>query len=558
MTKKVLLFVLITAAAAAEICMYRNHRILNISKAAEDPAEKIRILEKASGGLFSHESVHYEMGKAAFDLGQQNIRDRNRSLSFFLQSAESFNRSLGLNPASPFVHLLFARTLSHLEYYNVSRWPDFFDEYKKAARLTGHHSEIRYQVAQVFLYRWENLNESDRRFAVDTLSSVLREGWRDKLDKILQIWNLTVGDEDVLRAVLPVDASVYRKTARFIGEKSLSLPFRHDLLVRAEMMDFDEARIIHDRGVREYQYYRMDEAEKQLMSSLRILDRVKFYDVFWDEEAVNRVMVKNLRRSLHLHLAKCLIEQGKGLKEVSPHIDRYLDLAGQQHEVSELISYLESRHFIPEKMAPNFEDLSRLAFQIKLYFKNNRYRDIVALGNLMGKSLVVVPETKKEEYVDLLLLLGESYQKVDYIFEAARLLEMAFEADKKNLQTLLHLRQNYTFLNMSDKLNEVNARIKDMVFPPEKEYRNRIIDKRRHFPQKMLFDGEKKIVALTFQTNGNRGKPLISVFFNGRIIWEDYLPEEKVSVTLDTLPGSNLLEIQAVNMPVQLEKISVS
>ncbi|MBN1271302.1 MAG: hypothetical protein JXB26_03435 [Candidatus Aminicenantes bacterium] len=555
--KKGIVFVLIFFAAVADICIYRNQWLYNRAKKMTNLADKARILEKASGGIFSNESVYFELGNAYFDLGMLNLEDRNRSLSFFQKSAESYNRSIAMNPASPFVHFLFARTLAHMEYFKESRWPRSFTEYKKAARLTGHHSQIHYDVIQVFLYRWKSLDDNEKRFAVNTLRDVLKEGWRGKLNTVLQIWDLTVRDEEILRSVLPVNANVYREAARFLGERSHPVPFRHELLVGAENLDFDEVQSLHDMGVREYQYYQIDEAVAHFLSALNIIKRIRFYDIFQDEEVIDRIKYKNLKRSLHLNLAKCLIEQGKGLESVSPHVMSYLDLTNQQHEISELISYLESRRFIPEKLDPDFKDLDRLAFQIHLYFKNNRYRDIVSLGNLMGKSLVVVSDQKKEEYVEILLLLGESYQKVDYIFEAARFLEVAFEADKNNLKTLLNLRDNYKFLNMSDKLQEVNAQIEKLVFPGEMDYKKRIIKKRRNFVQKMLFEGEKKVFHIEFKSEDLNETPLVSICFNGMVAWEDYIEDGKVTLVLDTIQGENILEINSVNIPVELEKISV-
>jgi len=45
-------------------------------------------------------------------------------------------------------------------------------------------------------------------------------------------------------------------------------------------------------------------------------------------------------------------------------------------------------------------------------------------------------------------------------------------------------------------------------------------------------------------------RPLISIIFNGRVILEDYVMEESISIPLKTYVGRNLLIIAAVNQDV--------
>jgi hypothetical protein len=51
--------------------------------------------------------------------------------------------------------------------------------------------------------------------------------------------------------------------------------------------------------------------------------------------------------------------------------------------------------------------------------------------------------------------------------------------------------------------------------------------------------------------------PLISVFFNGRIVSEDYLKSASVDVDLPAVLGENRLEIIAVNRSVQLVRLDL-
>jgi protein involved in temperature-dependent protein secretion len=71
----------------------------------------------------------------------------------------------------------------------------------------------------------------------------------------------------------------------------------------------------------------------------------------------------------------------------------------------------------------------------------------------------------------------------------------------------------------------------------------------------LALDGRKIILDLHFKDSSERITPLITVFFNGRFVWEDYLKGEVLSLPLESRVGKNSLQIVAVNRPVPLVKI---
>ena len=48
---------------------------------------------------------------------------------------------------------------------------------------------------------------------------------------------------------------------------------------------------------------------------------------------------------------------------------------------------------------------------------------------------------------------------------------------------------------------------------------------------------------------------LVSIFFGGRIIWEDYIGEEGIPLKINGVTGNNALEIQPVSGSVRLLRI---
>jgi tetratricopeptide (TPR) repeat protein len=154
-----------------------------------------------------------------------------------------------------------------------------------------------------------------------------------------------------------------------------------------------------------------------------------------------------------------------------------------------------------------------------------------------------------------LQLLGDSYQKVDYIYDAGEFYQKALEVDPENLETLLRICQNYERLNDEEKIREIKERIDKLMSPAERVLKNLTINKGRSFSNTLALDGRKIIVDLHFKNSSKRTTPLITVFFNGRVVWEDYLKGEALSLPLESRIGKNSLEIVAVNRAVSLVKL---
>jgi tetratricopeptide (TPR) repeat protein len=367
---------------------------------------------------------------------------------------------------------------------------------------------------------------------------------------------MNIKDYDVMKKILPEDPQICRMYAEFLGEKSLSVEERQRVLADAEFLEFERAKSEHDSGENAYLYFQMKEALNQFKSCLNILERIKFYQNLTQQNHIDRAEFSELLKSAFLNLAKCRLEQGEEFKDVESYLQKYLALEDKVAAVSKLESFLRDRGLISKKLNASFDDLDRLFFQLSLYFKQNQYRDIVRIGRILQQSLVVVPEGKREVYVKVLQLVGDSYQKVDYIYDAGEFYQRALEVDPENLKTLLRIRQNYERLNADEKIQEIKERIDKLMSPAERVFENLTINKGRSSWQTLALDGRKIILDLHFMDSSKRIAPLITVFFNGRVVWEDYLKDEVLSLPLESKVGKNSLEIVAVNRAVSLVKLA--
>lgn len=575
--KRIILIFAVIVIGGINILIYWNSHLYYRSEKIEDNEKKIKILERANWIFPSNDLVFYEMGKANFDLGIESLNDKALSEAYLRKSIESFARSIKINPASFFSRFNFAQSLLYMSYISPAFDINFYDEYRKAALLAGHNSQVFYEVGKIFLSRWPELSEKDREFTLEILRKIMSGKEREKLQTLMQIWDLNVKDYDVMEKILPEDAAVYRLYARFLGEKSLSPEIRQEMLARAEFLEFERAKSDYHSGENEFLYFRLKEAIKHFESCVNTLERISFYQSLSRQALIDSSEFVDLQKSALLNLAKCLLEEGRELGEVEGYLRRYLGMEDGVAAVGGLESYLRDRGLIEEKLGASFDDLDRVSFQMLLSFKQNRYRDIMRVGRLLRESFVVVPEAREDSFVKILQVVGDSYQKADYIYDALELYQKALEVDSDNLETLLRIRRNYERLNEEEKIREIEEQIEKLLAPGETVPKNSMIYRGRSFSHALSLDGKKIILDLHFGDGRERIEgvvPLISVFFNGRVVWDDYLKikEEEVeeeeeregrgevdkvlSLSLKSKIGKNMLVAVPVNRSVNLLKIT--
>jgi tetratricopeptide (TPR) repeat protein len=550
--KKHILLIVLVVVAAIDILIYWNMHLYYRAKDEKNHKKKIEILERANQIYPINDLVFYELGKAYFRLGNRNLSDIEKSEIYLRESIQNFSQSIRINPASYFSHHRLARSLLFMSYISESLDVNPYEEYKKVALLLGHNHRIYYDVGKVLLSRWGELTKEDRDFTSEVLRKIARGKDRDKLHAIMQIWEMNVEDYGVMEKILPEDSNVYRMYAKFLGEKSLSVKERQRMLASAEFLEFERAKSENNSGENDFLYFQVKQASEHFKSCLDRLEDLRFYQDLTQQNLINPSEFNSLQKLVFLNLAKCLLEEGRKIGEVKGHLRNYLALEDKVPAIGELESYLRDRGLIGEELDVSFDDLDLLSFQLLLYFKQNRYRDIVKIGRLLEQSFVVVPEEKRQDYVRILQLLGDSFQKIDYIYDAGEFYQKALEMDPRNMDTLLKSRQNYERLNEDEKILETKEKINKLVSSPEIISKNLTIHKGRRFSRALTLDGRKITIDLHFEKSEEGIIPLISVFFNGRVVWEDYVKDEAISFTVESKIGRNVVQVISVNHAASL------
>jgi len=383
-------------------------------------------------------------------------------------------------------------------------------------------------------------------------------GNKEQFTCIMHTWEMNVGDYAVMGQILPDNPGILRTYARFLGEKSLDQRERQNVLALAEQLEFQKAREAFANGENHFRYYRTKQAAPFYKNCLHQLKNIKFYQGVTGKNLIDTSEYVDMLMEVNLKLAKCGIQEGKGLDEVEEYLRAYLAMTDRVADASDLESYLVEKRLIGDTLDDSVNELDLLSFHCYLYFKQNQHRDIKNIGNLLERSFVVVPEDDKQHYIDVLRWVAESHQITGYFYDSTDFFTKALELDKDNVATLLGMRRNYERLNDEREMRRIDVRLEKLLAPREIDLGDRSIGKGEGFVQPMLLDGTRVSLNLQFADVGEESGvfPLVSVEWNERVVWEDYLRENTVLLLIESEEGENRLTITPVNRPVRITKIS--
>jgi len=557
--KKILPLLGLAALVLLQAAVFWNGRLLWKGRAvAVAPDEKVRLLRRAEAVFPWNSAVAFELGKVYFERGAEALGDpaaRDRS---FRLSVESFRRSLRLAPGVAAVHFHLAQTLLFMSYLPDAAPLPYFEEYRRAARLTGHNSQIYFDVGKVMLGRWTSLAPDEKEFAVEVLRRSLAGRDEDRLAEVLETWRLEVGDYGLVSRFLPDDAGSLRAYARFLGERGLALGERQAALARAEALDLAAAKSAVDEGRREAESYLLAEAADRYRAALAALDRIKFYPTPAGTPSVDPKDFEALRRTARRLLAMARIEATRSLVDEDGAIAAYLAGGDEFTALGEFERFLEERGLIGEGPTAKtaFKDLPTLAFRMTLDFEMNRYRDIVRVGDLLAASSIVVGPSGRPSYVRILRLIGEADLKLDYVYEAERYFKLALEAEPEDFDALLGLEKCYSRLNDEARAAEVRATVARLTGPAVVDLGGRGLLKGETFGLDLLADGRPETLRIELHPETPGSPALVAVFLNGRVALENNGDTGPIVLAADLRPGRNFLEIEAVGDAVRLVSVA--
>ncbi|MBN2200167.1 MAG: hypothetical protein JW747_10005 [Candidatus Aminicenantes bacterium] len=542
-TKRAVAAAALLASAALAVGLYLNfHAFYRSKRDRLGPEEKIAALQPANRIWPVMDQTLAEEGKARLDLALEALPDTAEAERNLRRAENLLRRSLRLNPASAAGHLLYSRTLRYLNYLSAAGGPDSLPELWKAARLAGKRSPIDFDLCRELLENWPRLDETQRARALELVRDVLARENVEQFFSILQVWDLTVGDNALLEETLPDSARLLRAYADFLGGKSEALETRHRLLARAETLEYNRALREKDEGNPD--------------ACLRLLDGIRFYAALSETEGAEAEVLKHqvLRREALLDRAKARLLKSRRLEDAEADLRAYLELEDNYGRILELETFLREINILREEsfIRPTVGDLRRLAFEVFLMFKLNKYSGITALGGAVQGGVIVLQEAQKPFLAEIFTLTADAYDKLNFIYEPEDLYRRALELQPRNGEIMFKLRRYYDRLNEKEKKAEVDRAL-DAVLTPEAVFvGDGVLPKGRARAFDMVLEPGPVRMTLQFENFEGGLTPLIAVHFRGRVIREDFFEEPELSLDVDAKAGRNRLEIIPVNRTVRL------
>jgi len=523
-----------------------------------DPETKVRLLRRAEAIFPWNAEVSFELGRAYFSRGAEALGDPVRRDRAFELSVAAFLRSLRLDPASSAAHFELAQTLLYMSYLGRPVPLGYFEEYKRAAELTGHNSQTHYDVGKVLLGRWDGLAAEEKDFAAGLLKGALAGKGEERLADFLEAWNLAGRDEALMDRVLPDDAASLRTFARFLGERALSLEARKSALARAEALDVARARTELDQARREAESFRTADSSTRCAAALEALGKVRFYQALIGRELFDPKEHKALLTAARRLLAMNRIEETRSLADGDGVIAAYLALEDDFTALGEFETFIKERGLGAEAGADSpFKDLHALAFRMALDFKLNRYRDIARVGSLLSSSSLVIAPSGRPSYVAILRLIGEANFKLDNLYEAERYYRMASEAAPDDLDVLLGLARCYGRLS-DPQAAQVRLAIGRLTSPAVTDLGGRIVAKGESFGSSFLRAGGPLKVRLELAPATPGRPPLVTILVDGHVAWEGIGDTGSIEIAVGPGPVRLSLEVAAVSDAVRLDRITLA
>lgn len=558
MVRRAVFIFLLVAAAAADVVFFRGAALVAAAKREISAEARIAILDKEQAVLPVNDELNRLLGQAHFEAGADEMGEAGPRDAHFQASLAALTRSLTLNPLSAAAHFDLAQGLEYFRLVGIPGVGRPFEEYLKAARLGLQDPEIVDGAGRLLLSQWDSLTGGEKRLTQGLLRTILSGRREDKLLDVLNTWALHVRDYEVIKAVLPEDAKVYRRFARFLAERSLDRSERIAALVRAETLEFGQARAAAADGQSEFKAFKLKNAEAHFRRGLDILRGIRFYQALAGKPAIDEAEFRTLRSTLALGIVHARLETARVLDEVLPDVLVYLEEEQNAAAVGELDRGLRSRGLIGDRIESGGKDLRRLAFEMNLSFKQNRYREITEAGQSLENGVLMVPDAAKKDYAAVLELVGDAYQKLDYLYESNAFYQKSRAADGGGIGLLFKLRRNYERLSDVEGLRAIDREIKSASAARTVDWSGIRVPKGTAFAQTLLLDGGEIRLDLRLAVDEAAPRTFVGFYFNHRVIWEDFLPDGGgLSFHLTPQVGENKLEILPWNGALGLAGLDI-
>ncbi|MDD8026465.1 MAG: hypothetical protein PHI34_08115 [Acidobacteriota bacterium] len=557
-SKRFLLLLAVLAAAGADVLFYGGSRQISRASRLADPSARIEILAGGTAFIKTNDVVERDLGRAAFEAAVADLTAVGPRDDGLRRAHAAFLESLALNPLSAATHFDLAQTLDYMKLFDLPVGEKPVDEYVKAIQLAGQDPEILAASGRALVSSWASLDPQQRIMARDITRTVLAARPVERLDEIFELWAVRIQDPAFMRAVLPADPDAYRAYARFLAERGLDRGERIHFLAEAEALELARAGEAAAAGRSDFLAARIKEAEGHYRSGLKLLDGLLFYRNLEPAAAApSSSAIQELRKALLLGVARCRLETSRSFDAILPELKEYLAAEDSAAAVAELEKSLRERRLIEAKPDASGKDMRRLAFELEMIFRQSRYREVIEYGQSLEAGLVMITEAVRSDYAAILEIVGDAYQKLDFLYESNRFYQKARESfSSPGLILIEKMAKNYERLNDAAALAALRKEAAGFLSPRTVDWTGITVPRGTSFKHSLVLEPRHSKLTLKASPPG----PLpayVTVVMNGRVIWEDFVSDAPIVLVMTPESGNNDLEITPWNGPLVLAGLEI-
>jgi tetratricopeptide (TPR) repeat protein len=332
-------------------------------------------------------------------------------------------------------------------------------------------------------------------------------------------------------------------------------------LAQAEYLEFENARTRFAQAQTDFRLYRLTQANNKYRDVHRMLKNIDFYQNLQSGNGfIDKSEYKNLYKLSLLGIIQSYALQPETMTQVKEYFDQYLEIENDPATMERLEEFLTERGWL--EITPGGQNNPlRLYYRIHLDYKQSRYREIIGFVQLAEEMTYDLPGQYRDELNDIFRLIGNAYQNIDFLYDAVDMYEKALQLIPNDWRTLFQLRASYVRFNNQEKIAEVDKRL-SMILTNREEIFNRVkLEKNQGWAYPFLLRPGNFIINMAITPEKTMFPPLVSIYLNGEIIQEDYVPVSASSgeiilpVSLDSV--QNHLQIKSINQDIYLETFNI-
>lgn len=476
---------------------------------------------------------------------------KNKNNAIILESINWFKKAVSRNPFHYYSHYYLGKSYLFHNYPNSQYFNEAISQFKKAALIRGRNQAIALDTSKILLSMWPLLSDEDKQFCHNLLSqSMTRFLWED-FAGIVEPWWLYAKDKNFLEKLLEKNPVFFYSTAKKLTQLEAPLSLRWEFLVEYEKFILEEVD-------RQYQSLSFQK-EYELESLLPLLDNLKTIKAYYrltGDEMFNLGKYRELKNKILHQVIDTLFEAFSHKKnqtmeherEMNGYIDEYIKGDLPREQVLKFKEYLKKKDFFK----PN--DFTSLYFNYLPEFKMGNFGGIISDIEGLKNSITYINEDKKDDYIQLLLLLADSYEASNLLSLAEEILEEIIGMQPDNLDAHFSLLRIRRIFGEDSRYKGKRKENIDSLKNSRKFELNPVnIDTEI---EKTVYLVDNNSIEITFD-HGLKEQiktGLLQVFVDGQIKYENYVSHLPEKVPVEIKPGADENEMSKHRVVVRVAK----